>query len=95
MDFVRGASLSEGGKAIIALTSRTKSGQSRIVSSLKRGAGVVTTRAHVHHVVTEFGAVNLFGKNISQRVKAMISLAHPEDRDRLQKEWHELKGQCL
>ncbi len=95
MDFVRGASLSEGGKAIIALTSRAKSGQSRIVSSLKRGAGVVTTRAHVHHVVTEFGAVNLFGKNISQRVKAMISLAHPEDRDRLQKEWHELKGQCL
>jgi 4-hydroxybutyrate CoA-transferase len=91
MDFMRGATLSEGGKAIIALTSRTKKGTSRIVPTLKSGAGVVTTRAHVHYVVTEYGCVNLFGKNLSQRAKALISLAHPEDREALEEAWQKLR----
>jgi len=86
MDFIRGAMLSEGGKAIIGLPSRTKNGISRIVSYLKQGAGVVTTRAHVHYVVTEFGVVDLFGKNLRQRAKALIGIAHPDDRENLERE---------
>ncbi|MGK0262112.1 MAG: 4-hydroxybutyrate CoA-transferase, partial [Planctomycetota bacterium] len=85
MDFMRGAALSEGGKPVIALPSRTGKGISRIVSTLKPGAGVVTTRAHVHWVVTEYGAVNLRGQNLRQRARALISIAHPEDRDELQR----------
>lgn len=85
MDFMRGAALSEGGKPVIALPSRTAKGISRIVSTLKPGAGVVTTRAHVHWVVTEYGAVNLRGQNLRQRARALISIAHPEDRDELQR----------
>ena len=77
MDFIRGASLSEGGKPIIALPSVTSKGASRIVPFLKEGAGVVTTRGHVHWVVTEYGIVNLFGKSLKQRAKALISIAHP------------------
>lgn len=77
MDFMRGASLSEGGKPIIALPSVTSKGASRIVPFLKEGAGVVTTRGHVHWVVTEHGIVNLFGKSLKQRAKALISVAHP------------------
>jgi acyl-CoA hydrolase len=80
MDFMRGAALSEGGKPIIALTSRTAKGVSRIVPVLKPGAGVVTTRAHVHYLVTEFGVAYLFGKNLRQRAKALIEIAHPDDR---------------
>ena len=80
MDFMRGAALSEGGKPIIALTSRTSKGVSRIVPTLKNGAGVVTTRGHVHYVATEYGVANLFGKNFRQRAKAMIDIAHPDDR---------------
>lgn len=80
MDFMRGAALSEGGKPIIALTSRTAKGISRIVPVLKPGAGVVTTRAHVHYLVTEFGVAYLFGKNLRQRAKALIEIAHPDDR---------------
>jgi acyl-CoA hydrolase len=83
MDFIRGASLSEGGKPIIALGSTTKNGASKIVPLLKPGAGVVTTRAHVHYVVTEFGAVNLYGKSIEERVKLMIDIAHPDQREQL------------
>jgi len=83
MDFIRGAALSNGGKPIIALTSRTKKGVSRIVPHLKEGAGVVTTRGHVHYVVTEYGAVNLFGKNLRQRAKLLIDIAHPDDREQL------------
>ena len=64
MDFMRGAALSEGGKPIIAMRSTTKTGESKIVSMLKPGAGVVTTRAHVHYVVTEFGVANLYGLNL-------------------------------
>ena len=84
MDFMRGAALSEGGKPIIALTSRTAKGVPRIVPMLKPGAGVVTTRAHVHYVVTEYGAVFLFGKNLRERAKALISIAHPDDREALE-----------
>jgi Acetyl-CoA hydrolase len=80
MDFMRGASLSEGGKPIIALPSQTNKGISRIVPFLKEGAGVVTTRGHVHWVVTEYGIVNLFGKNLKQRAKALIDIAHPNHR---------------
>ncbi|HLV38143.1 acetyl-CoA hydrolase/transferase family protein [Xanthomarina sp.] len=92
MDFIRGASLSEGGKAIIALPSTTKSGISRIVPALKPGAGVVTTRAHVHYVVTEYGIANLYGKTIKQRVKALVDIAHPEHREAIDKQYYELIG---
>ena len=85
MDFMRGAALSEGGKPIIALTSRTAKGVPRIVPFLKQGAGVVTTRAHVHYVVTEYGVAYLFGKNLRQRAKALIDIAHPDDREMLEK----------
>jgi acyl-CoA hydrolase len=80
MDFMRGAVLSEGGKPVIALTSRTAKGVPRIVASLKPGAGVVTTRGHVHHVVTEYGCADLFGRNLRQRARALIDIAHPDDR---------------
>lgn len=89
MDFIRGSSLSEGGKPIIALPSRTAKGISRIVSTLKPGAGVVTTRAHVHYVVTEYGVAYLFGKNLRQRAKALINIAHPDDREALERSCHE------
>ncbi len=85
MDFIRGASLSEGGKPIIALPSATAKGISRIVPFLKEGAGVVTTRAHMHYVVTEYGVANLYGKNLSQRAKALIEIAHPDHRELLEK----------
>ena len=85
MDFMRGAALSEGGKPIIALSSRTHKGVSRIVPILKPGAGVVTTRAHVHYVVTEYGVAYLFGKNLRQRAKALIDISHPDDRELLEK----------
>lgn len=85
MDFIRGASLSEGGKPIFAFTSTTKKGHSKIVPELHAGAGVTTTRAHVHYVVTEFGVVNLHGKNLRQRASALISIAHPDHREALEK----------
>lgn len=85
MDFMRGASLSEGGKPIIALPATTSKGESRIVSSLKQGAGVVTTRAHAHYVVTEYGIAYLYGKNMRQRAKALIEISHPNHREALEK----------
>lgn len=85
MDFIRGASLSEGGKPIIALPSTTSKGQSKIVPHLKQGAGVVTTRAHVHYIVTEYGVANLYGKNLRERAMAMIEIAHPNHREALEK----------
>ncbi|MDB5231273.1 MAG: 4-hydroxybutyrate coenzyme transferase [Chitinophagaceae bacterium] len=88
MDFMRGASLSEGGKPIIALPSVTSKGFSRIVPYLKKGAGVVTTRGHVHWVVTEYGLVNLFGKNLKQRAQELIKIAHPVHRESLDKAFH-------
>ena len=86
MDFIRGASLSAGGKPIIALPSVTSKGESRIVPMLKLGAGVVTTRAHVHYVVTEHGVANLYGKNLRERAKALINIAHPSHRETLERE---------
>ena len=89
MDFMRGAALSEGGKPIIAITSRTAKGLPRIVPHLKPGAGVVTSRGHMHYVVTEFGIAYLFGKNLRQRAKALIDIAHPDDREMLTKACYE------
>jgi acyl-CoA hydrolase len=89
LDFMRGSALSAGGKPIIALNSRTAKGVPRIVPYLREGAGVVTTRGHVHFVVTEYGAVNLFGKNLRQRAKLMIDIAHPDDREMLMKYCYE------
>lgn len=85
MDFIRGASLSPGGKPIIALPSVTKRGESRIVTHLKQGAGVVTTRSHVHYVVTEYGIANLYGKSIRERNRLLINIAHPDHREELEK----------
>lgn len=85
MDFMRGAALSEGGKPIIALTSRTHKGVPRIVPHLKDFAGVVTTRGHIHYVVTEYGVAYLYGKNLRQRAKALIDISHPDDREELTK----------
>ena len=88
MDFIHGASLSEGGKPIIAIPSQTSKGISRIVPFLKEGAGVVTTRGHVHWVVTEYGIVNLFGKSLKQRAKALIGIAHPDHQEMLDKSFY-------
>ena len=90
MDFIRGASLSVGGKAIIALPSITNKGISRIVPFLKPGAGVVTTRAHVHYVVTEYGIANLYGKTIKERVKALVNIAHPDHQESIDKSYFEM-----
>ncbi len=83
MDFIRGAAISKGGKPIFAISSTTAKGVSKITPTLKTGAGVTSTRAHVHYVVTEYGVVNLFGKNLYQRAQALISIAHPEHREDL------------
>ncbi len=85
MDFIYGASLSEGGKAIIALPSTTHKGVSKIVPTLTEGAGVVTTRAHVHWVVTEYGAVDLYGKSLEERARLLTSIAHPDHREELER----------
>ena len=85
IDFVYGASLSEGGKAIIAMPSRTRKGASKIAPAIMTGAGVVTTRAHVHWVVTEYGAVDLYGKSMQERAKMLTGIAHPDDREMLDK----------
>ena len=87
MDFIRGAALSPGGKPIIALPSTAARGTiSRITSELAAGAGVVTTRGHVHWVVTEYGAVNLHGRSLRERAEALISIAHPDFRAGLTQE---------
>lgn len=85
MDFMRGASLSPGGKPIIALPSTTRKGVSRITPLLKEGAGVVTTRGHVQWVVTEHGAINLYGKGLQERARLLISIAAPEHREGLER----------
>ncbi len=90
MDFMRGAALSENGKPIIALPSQTKHGQPRIVAQLKPGAGVVTTRSHVHFVVTEYGVAQLNGKTLSERAQSLIAIAHPNDRDDLTRSFFEI-----
>lgn len=95
MDFMRGASLSEGGKPIIALPSVTNKGISRIVPQLKPGAGVVTTRGHVHYIVTEQGTVNLYGRNLEQRARLLISISHPDHREMLERTFYERFGKLL
>ena len=91
IDFIRGAALSREGRAIIALPSMAAGGRSsRIVSSLREGAGVVTTRAHVRTIVTEWGVAELFGKSLRERAEALIEIAHPDVRDRLAAEAHAL-----
>ncbi len=89
MDFIRGASLSLNGKPIIAMSSQTKKGRSKIVNILQPGAGVVTTRAHVHFIVTEYGIADLYGKNLSQRANALIQIAHPDHRESLERSIHQ------
>lgn len=86
MDFIRGAALSEGGKPIIAMCSTTRNGESKIVPFLKKGSAVVTTRAHVHYVITEYGVAHLFGKNLKQRAVALRDVAHPNHREMIDKE---------
>lgn len=90
MDFMRGAALSEHGKPIIALPSTTTKGLSRIVSTLHLGAGVVTTRAHVHYIVTEYGVAEMYGRSIRERIRSMINIAHPDHREQLEKKAFEL-----
>ena len=92
VDFIRGAARSKGGRPIIALPSTAKNGaMSRIAPYLKQGAGVVTSRADVHYVVTEYGAVNLFGKNLRERAEALIEIAHPKFQDELERAGKERK----
>ena len=81
MDFIYGASLSRGGKAIIAMPSSTRKGESKISPTLLSGAGVVTSRAHIHYLVTEYGVVDLYGKSLQERAKLIISIAHPDHRE--------------
>ncbi|MDP1917180.1 MAG: acetyl-CoA hydrolase/transferase C-terminal domain-containing protein [Myxococcales bacterium] len=96
MDFMRGAARSAGGKPIIALPSTAAGGKvSRIVMQLKDGAGVVTTRGHTHWVATEFGAVNLHGKTLRQRAELLISIAHPDFRAELTKDFARLRHVAL
>ena len=83
IDFVYGASLSKGGKAIIAMPSITNKGVSKICPTLLDGAGVVTTRNHIHWFVTEYGAVDLYGKSMQERARLLISVAHPSAREEL------------
>lgn len=92
MDFMRGASLSEGGKPIIAMPATTKKGISRIVPTLNLGAGVVTTRGHVQWVVTEHGVVNLYGKALQERARLLISIAAPEHREGLERAYRDRFG---
>ncbi|MES2286871.1 MAG: acetyl-CoA hydrolase/transferase C-terminal domain-containing protein [Bacteroidota bacterium] len=90
MDFIRGAALSKGGKPIIALPSMTNKGISRIVSTLKKGADVTTSRAHVHYLITEFGVAYLYGKSLRERTKAIIEIAHPDIREQLERDAFEI-----
>ncbi len=92
LDFMRGAALSEGGKPIIALPSITSKGESRIVNFLKHGASVVTTRAHAHFIVTEYGIADLYAKSLKQRAKALIAIAHPNHREKLEIEAIKILG---
>lgn len=86
VDFMRGAARAEGGKPIIALPSRTSGGIARVTTLLKAGAGVVSTRAHVHYLVTEYGIADLHGKSLRERAELLIRIAHPDDRERLARE---------
>ena len=99
LDFVKGAIMSEGGKSVTAFASRTNKGKNKIVSFLNPGAGVVTPRADAHWIITEYGAVDLYGKSLQERAKLLISIAHPDDREMLDRasferfgpHWHSVK----
>ncbi|MEG2771891.1 MAG: acetyl-CoA hydrolase/transferase C-terminal domain-containing protein, partial [Alistipes sp.] len=91
--FIYGASLSKGGKAIIAMPSITTKGLSKIAPELTLGAGVVTTRNHIHWFVTENGAVDLYGKSLQERARLLISVAHPSAQEALDKAAFERYGQ--
>lgn len=95
MDFVRGAALSEGGKAIIALPSVTKNGENKIVPFLKEGAGIVTTRGHVQYVITEYGIADLYGKTLKQRARAMINIAHPAHQESIEETYFNEFKSCI
>mmetsp|Transcript_163303 Transcript_163303/g.313665 ORF Transcript_163303/g.313665 Transcript_163303/m.313665 type:complete len:493 (-) Transcript_163303:74-1552(-) len=95
VDFLRGAQLCPDGKAFLAFSSRTPKGVSKIVPQLKEAAGVVTTRAVVNYVVTEYGVVNLWGLTLPQRARELISLAHPDDREWLDKAAFERFGSAF
>lgn len=92
LEFVKGATMSEGGKSITAFASRTLKGKNKIVSTLNTGAGVVTPRADAHWIVTEYGAVDLYGKSLQERARLLISIAHPDDREKLEREAFERFG---
>jgi acyl-CoA hydrolase len=92
IDFIRGAGHSEGGKPIIAMPSNTAKGLSKISSTLMEGAGVVTTRANMHWLVTEHGSVNLYGQTLQERARKLISVAHPDHREALEKSAFERFG---
>ncbi|KAI4469304.1 acetyl-coa hydrolase-related [Holotrichia oblita] len=85
VDFMYGASRSEGGKAILAMPAATNKGISKIAPVLTSGAGVVTTRSHLHWIVTEYGAVNVYGKTLQERARLIISIAHPDHREELER----------
>jgi 4-hydroxybutyrate CoA-transferase len=92
MDFIRGAALSQGGVPIIALPATAARGTvSRITTTLKPGAGVVTSRGHAHWIVTEYGAVNVWGKSLRRRAELLISIAHPDFRSQLSREISEIR----
>lgn len=92
IDFIYGASRSEGGRSIIAMPSTTNKGVSKIAPVLTEGAGVVTTRAHMHWFVTEYGAVDLYGKSLQERARALIGVAHPDHREALDRAAFERYG---
>jgi acyl-CoA hydrolase len=94
MDFIRGASLSEGGKAIIALPSITKNGDSRIVPFLRQGAGVVSTRSHVQYIITENGIADLYGKTLKQRAIEMTKIAHSNHQEWIEREYYNMIMNC-
>ena len=92
IDFIRGASYSQGGKPIIAISSQTGKGISKIVPTLRVGAGVVSTRANVHYVITEYGIAYLYGQSMKERARRMIKIAHPDTRETLEKAAYERWG---
>ena len=92
LEFVRGASMSEGGKSITAFASRTNKGKNKIVATVNPGGGIVTPRADAHWVVTEYGAVDLYGRSLQERARLLISIAHPDDREMLEREAFERFG---
>ena len=92
LDFVKGATMSEGGKSVTAFASRTNKGKNKIVDALNPGAGVVTPRSDAHWIVTEYGAVDLYGKSLQERARLLISIAHPDDREALEREAFERFG---